>query len=174
MTSNDWENRFRAVHDAGNKAWAEGRRTPSSMFTEIDRAFLMSIGCTDQELFDFVDDLNRYGEPDYETALALQRIRHRYFHEVQGGQWTGQQARMEDLPPKDLPVDGIAWLPRLIVKARLKLRGEMPPDLMYGCGGDRPFVRRMHTTLPDFLQLVWDCGDDDRKIIDQVKASAQG
>ena len=34
-------------------------------------------------------------------------------------------------------IDGIAWLPRILVKARLKLRGEMPADLMYGCGGDR-------------------------------------
>ena len=61
---------------------------------------------------------------------------------------------------------------RIIVKARLKLLGEMPPDLMYGCGGDRPFLRRMKMTLPQFLKLVWDSGTDDRRIIDAVKRSA--
>ena len=69
-------------------------------------------------------------------------------------------------------VGGIPWLLRLIEKARLKLRGEMPADLMYGCGGDRPFAREMKTTLPDFLKLVWDSGDDNQKIIDTVKRHA--
>jgi len=59
-----------------------------------------------------------------------------------------------------------------VVKARIKLRGEMDPDLMYGCGGDRPFLRRHHMTLPQFLQLVWDKGDDDRAIVDAVKQAA--
>ena len=69
-------------------------------------------------------------------------------------------------------MDGIAWLPRLIVKARVKLRGEMPADLMYGCGGDRPFLDDMNMNLPGFLKLVWECGDDDRRIINAVKKSA--
>ena len=69
-------------------------------------------------------------------------------------------------------MDGIAWLPRLIVKARLKLRGEMPAELMYGCAGDRPFLRRMNTDLPEFLKLVRDQGDDDRRIVDAVKRQA--
>jgi hypothetical protein len=43
---------------------------------------------------------------------------------------------------------------------------------MYGCGGDRPFLRRHHMTLPQFLQLVWDKGDDDRAIVDAVKQAA--
>jgi hypothetical protein len=79
---------------------------------------------------------------------------------------------MEELPAKSAAVDGIAWLPRLLVKARLKLRGEMPDDLMYGCGGDRPFLRRMGTDLPEFLRWVRDAGDDDRKVIDQLKSGA--
>lgn len=79
---------------------------------------------------------------------------------------------MSELPSKATAVDGISWLPRLIVKARLKLRGEMPNELMYGCGGDRPFLRRMHMTLPGFLKLVWECGSDDRKIVEAVKTAA--
>jgi hypothetical protein len=79
---------------------------------------------------------------------------------------------MHELPAKAAKVDGIAWLPRLIAKARIKLRGEMDPDLMYGCAGDRPFLRDHNMTLPQFLQLVWDEGDNDRGIIDAVKKAA--
>jgi len=111
-------------------------------------------------------------EPDFQTVLAIQSIRRAYFNEVMSGKPSGHRATMSELPSKQAAVDGISWLPRLIAKARLKLRGEMPADLMYGCGGDRPFLRRMKTTLPAFLQLVWDCGDDDRKIVDAVKQTA--
>jgi hypothetical protein len=79
---------------------------------------------------------------------------------------------MSALPPKSAAVDGISWLPRLIAKARIKLRGEMDPDLMYGCAGDRPFLREHHMTLPEFLQLVWHKGDDDQAIVEAVKAAA--
>jgi hypothetical protein len=79
---------------------------------------------------------------------------------------------MDDLPAKTDEVDGIAWLPRIIEKARLKLRGEMPADLMYGCGGDRQFIESVKMTLPQLLKLTWDCGDNNRRIIDTVKKCA--
>ncbi len=126
------------------------------------------------ELFDFVDDFHRYGEPDYTTTLAVTAIRRDCFLNVMGGKPSGRTATMESLPPKTAEVDGIAWLPRLIVKARLKLRGEMPADLMYGCGGDRPFLRQMKMDLPGFLKLVWERGDDDRRIVEAVKKAARG
>ena len=53
-----------------------------------------------------------------------------------------------------------------------KLRGEMPADLMYGCAGDRPFLRRMKMDLPGFLTLVRDAGADDARIISEVKRRA--
>jgi hypothetical protein len=170
--STDWKAEFRQVYDRGVAAWEAGRKSPHSMFTRDDAAFLATIGCTPQELFDFVDDEQRYGEPDFETTLAVAAIRRDYFLKMMKGKSTGRIVPMDDLPPKAAEVDGIAWLPRLIVKARLKLRGEMPDDLMYGCGGDRPFLEEMNMDLPGFLQLVWDCGDDDRRIIDAVKKSA--
>ena len=78
----------------------------------------------------------------------------------------------DSLPAKAAELEGIAWLPRIIAKARLKLRGELPADLMYGCGGDRPFLRKMNLDLPRFLKLVWECGDDTRRIVEAVKKSA--
>jgi hypothetical protein len=168
----NWQTPFRAVWDRAVKAWQAGRRSPKTLFNGEDTAFLATIGCTPQELFDFVDDGQRYGEPDFETTLAVAAIRRDYFRNVMNGKPTGRTISMDDLPAKSAQVDGIAWLPRLIEKARAKLRGEMPADLMYGCGGDRPFVRDMNMTLAEFLKLVWDCGDDRRRIIDTVKKSA--
>ena len=142
------------------------------MFEARDVAFLASIGCTPQELFDFVDDALDYGDFDFEIVLAVTAIRREYFLNMMQGKSTGRVVPMHELPAKSAKVDGIAWLPRLIVKARIKLRGEMDPDLMYGCAGDRPFLRERNMTLPQFLQLVWDKGDDDRAIIDTVKGAA--
>lgn len=173
MSETDWQTQFRAVYDRGVAAWQAGRQDPRTMFAAADVAFLASIGCTAQELFDFIDDFLGYGEPDFGTTLAVQAIRREYFLRVMQGKGSGHVAAMGDLPAKSAAVDGIAWLPRLIVKARLKLRGEMPPDLMYGCGGDRPFLRGMNLTLAQFLELVRDAGDDDRKIIEAVKRAAR-
>ncbi len=170
MNDNNWQTQFREIYDRGALAWKTGRRSARTMFDDPDAAFLESIGCTRQELFDFIDDAQAWGEPEFEIVLAVQSIRRDYFHRVQAGRGSGHVASMHDLPPKTAEADGIAWLPRIMVKARLKLRGEMPPDLMYGCGGDRPFLRRVNMTLPEFLELVWDSGDNDRRIIDAVKA----
>ena len=43
---------------------------------------------------------------------------------------------------------------------------------MYGCGGDRPFLRSMNVELAEFLRMVWAFGDNDRAIIDYVKERA--
>jgi len=39
---------------------------------------------------------------------------------------------LNEFPAKTDEVEGIAWLPRLITKARAKLAGNLPADLMYG------------------------------------------
>jgi hypothetical protein len=174
MSNTPWETEFKAVYNRGVAAWKSGRRSASTMFSDEDTRFLASIGCSAQELFDFVDDYLVYGEPDYETARAIQAIRRDYFTTVLGGKSTGRTASMEELPSKGASVEGIPWLPRVIEKARLKLRGEMPPDLMYGCGGDRAFFSKVRMTLPQFLELVRDAGTDNRKIISAVVESSKG
>jgi hypothetical protein len=170
--NNDWKLEFRKVWDRGVAAWQAGRRSPQKMFAQADVAFLEGIGCTARELFDFVDDSLRYDDLDFDTALAVTAIRREYFLDVMHGKPSGRIVQMNELPAKSAAVDGISWLPRLIVKARVKLRGELNPDLMYGCAGDRPFLRSHHLTLPQFLQLVRDKGDDDRAIIDALKKAS--
>jgi hypothetical protein len=172
MMHDDWQNQFRTVFNRGVAAWKQDRKSPATMFEPDDVKFLATIGCTAQELFDFVDDLQRYGEPDFQTALKIAALRRDYFLNVLKGKSTGRVASMDDLPAKTDEVDGIAWLPRIIEKARLKLRGEMPADLMYGCGGDRQFIESVKMTLPQLLKLTWDCGDNNRRIIDTVKKCA--
>ncbi len=165
----DWEQEFRLVWERAVAAWEAGHRSARTMFGSADVTFLAAIGCSAQELFDFVDDSLRYDDLDGETVLAVTAIRRGYFLEVMQGKETGKTVPMSALPAKSDKVEGIRWLPRLIAKARIKLRGEMDPDLMYGCAGDRPFLRSHHMTLPEFLQLVRDKGDDDRAIVEVVK-----
>jgi len=171
MSTNNWQTELRRVYDRGTAAWEKGRKSPDTMFTREDTAFLATIGCTAQEMFDFVDDAQRYGEPDFATALAVAELRRDYFLNVLEGKSAERALSMDSLPAKTAEVDGIAWLPRIIEKARWKLRGEMPADLMYGCGGDRAFLSEVKMGLAEFLQLVRDCGDDNRRIIDTVKKS---
>jgi hypothetical protein len=169
MSNYDWPGEFRKVYESASDRYRAGEREPQRLFSKADLEFLGSIGCTAQELFDFIDDLARYGEPSYETTLLTTAVRREYFLLLQNGVSSGKTISMSTLPAKTAEVDGIEWLPRLIEKARIKLRGEMPPDLMYGCGGDRPFLRSMNVELAEFLRLVWLCGDDYAKIVQYVK-----
>lgn len=171
--STSWEAEFRAVYDRGVQAWKSGRRSPASMFEPADVQFLASIGCTAQELFDFVDDFQVYGEPRFETVQAIQAIRRDYFLNTLVAKSTGRTPSLDQHPPKAASVEGIPWLPRVIEKARLKLRGEMPADLMYGCGGDRAFFAKVHMTLPQFLELVRDAGTDTPRVIQAVVQSSK-
>jgi hypothetical protein len=76
---------------------------------------------------------------------------------------------MEKLPSKDAEIDGIGWLPRIIPKAEAKLRGEMPPELMYGCGGDRKFFRTNQVDPAAFLRTVWNAKGNQAEIVAWVK-----
>src|SRR5436190_14437900 len=101
----DWKQEFRNVWDRGVAAWKNGRRSARTMFSADDAVFLAGIGCTPQELFDFVDDSLNFGDLDYETALAVTEIRRRYFIEVMGGTPTGRIVPMNALPAKWAKVD---------------------------------------------------------------------
>ena len=172
MNADAWKMEFQAVYTRGLAAWQAGRRLPSTMFEAADAVWLAGVGCSVQELFDFVDDFARYGEPDYDDVLAVTSIRRDFFLNELKGVPASRRIPMSELPSKAAAVDGISWLPRIMMKARLKLRGEMPDDLMYGCGGDRQFLASVRVSLPQFLTWVRDSGPDDRRIIEAVKRSA--
>ena len=64
---------------------------------------------------------------------------------------------------------------QVIVKARAKLRGELDPDLMFCCGGDRKFLADHGGIHPaDFLRQVWAAGEDDTRIAAYVRRCTNG
>jgi hypothetical protein len=159
---------FRAVYDKALAKYAAGARTAADLFSPHETAWLTANGFTAQHFFDYAEDHHAGGEPGYDNALAIECVRRDYFINVQHG--TPSRVRLDpaSLPDREANVAGITWLPRLLPKARAKLRGELPPELMYGCGGDRGFFKR-HDILPaEFLSLIWRHQDDDQAIIDWV------
>ena len=168
-SSTNWRETFGKLFDAGVEKYRAGHQKAAGLVDEKGRAFLESIGHTEQEFFDFVEDFAKGGEPTLETALTIAAVRREYFQEVQGGRRSLQIISMADLPSKDAEVEGIGWLPRIVPKAEAKLRGEMPPDLMYGCGGDRKFFRTNAVDPAEFLREVWRAKGDQASVVSWVK-----
>jgi hypothetical protein len=165
----DFPRQFRALYDKAVGLYAQGKRGPESFFTKEEQAFLAANGITPQHLYDYAEDHNGYdGEPGFEHALGIELVRRDYFLNAQGGRASSTPLDATKLPAKSDAVRGIAWLPRLLPKARAKLRGELPSSLMYSCGGDRAFFKE-HDILPhEFLALVWRHEKDEAAIVDWV------
>jgi len=174
MNSLTWDTTFRQLFERCAQLHRSGQTRQDSWYSNADLEFLAAIGYTGQEFFDFVDDHCRYDDgPSVDTALLVAAVRRDYFNVIQKGVRSAHTVSPSELPPKPAEVDGIPWLPRLIAKARAKLRGEMDPDTMYGCGGDRAFFTKHQIHPADFLRVTWAAGDDDRKIIDFVKSGGR-
>lgn len=170
MNDVSWQTRFQQIFSDAERRYREGSRGANACVSEENVRELAEIGYRPQELYDFVDDLVRYGEPSFDTALAVAAVRRDYFLNVLKGKWP-EELPSSTLPPKAEEVEGIPWLPRLIEKARRKLRGQMDEDLMYGCGGDRGFFRRTGIKAEDFLTEAWAAGDDNQRLVEFVKAA---
>ncbi|MEY4941114.1 MAG: hypothetical protein RIQ93_2849 [Verrucomicrobiota bacterium] len=168
MNHFDFPRAFRAVYDQAVTRYAQGERSADRICSAEGAAFLAANGITAQHLFDYAEDHNGYnGEPGPEHALAIELVRRDFFLNAQNGKSSNNRLDETKLPGKADTVRGMAWLPRIIPKARAKLRGELPPSLMYGCGGDRRFFKE-HDILPhEFLTLVWRAASDD-EIVDWV------
>jgi hypothetical protein len=164
-----WHHELKQLFVLSAERYRAGERDAGRYFTEEQEAYLRSIGQTPQEIYDFAEDHARGGEPEWETVLLISAARRDYLSTVQGGMTSAHQISMDDLPPKDAQLEGIAWLPRIIKKAEAKLRGEMPPDLMYGCGGDRNFFRQHGLEPADFLRHVWSAQGDEQKVLAYVR-----
>ncbi|MCX6952343.1 MAG: DUF5069 domain-containing protein [Verrucomicrobia bacterium] len=168
MKHYDFARKFHALFEQAVARYASGQRGAAAFFSPEEAAFLAANGLTAQHLYDYAEDRNNYGEPDSGTALAIESVRRDYFLNVQGGRASTVVLDDTTLPPKSAAVKGIAWLPRLLPKARAKLRGELPASLMYGCGGDRAFFTQHDIYPAEFLSLVWRSGDNDAAIVEWV------
>ncbi len=167
-----WATQFSTLFNRCIQNYKKGETDPAAWFTTGDLEFLGSIGCKPRELFDFVEDhVNGAGEePSVETALLVAAARRDYFLVEQKGVASTSTISPAALPAKTAEMEGIVWLPRIIAKATAKLRGEMDPDTMFGCGGDRAFLSRHHLHPADFLRVVWSARGDSGKILAFVKA----
>ena len=130
--SENWRKQFHNLFFNGVERHKEDRQSPEAMFEGDEPAFLESIGCSTQEMFDFCDDYVGWDDVIYEHIVELQGVRLDHFKNGLNSQPAIRRMEMHEFPLKDAEVEGIAWLPRLIVKARAKLAGQLPADLMYG------------------------------------------
>ncbi|MGH7958133.1 MAG: DUF5069 domain-containing protein [Opitutaceae bacterium] len=169
MKNFNFPHQFQAVYDKAVSLYKDGRRGADTFFTAGEKRFLAANGITPQHLYDYAEDHNGYdGEPGLLLALGIEHVRRDYFLNAQGGRTSPTTLDETKLPAKDETVRGIAWLPRLLPKARAKLRGELPPSLMYCCAGDRKFFQE-HDILPaEFLSLLWRNEKNDTSIVDWV------
>ena len=173
MSNYDYQQTLRAIWEKAVTLYEAGNRESGTYFDADEAAFLASIGHSAQEVYDFAEDRVNYGEPDCETFLLVAALRRHYFLNVMKGVKSDVIVDTGDLPPKTDAIRDIEWLPRLMPKARAKLRGEMSDDLMYGCGGDRKFFK-LHDIHPaEFLAFVMDHFEDDEAIIDFVAARSE-
>lgn len=166
-----WHHELKQLFVLALERYRTGERDPRRYFTAEQTAWLAAVGATPQEIFDFAEDHEKYQEPDWETVLLISAARRDYLLTAQNGLPSTRVISMDDLPPKDEQLEGIPWLPRLIAKAEAKLRGEMPTDLMYNCGGDRKFFQQHGLNPADFLRHVWASHGDPGKVLEYVRAN---
>lgn len=165
-----WNDTFLALFDRCLLRFQSGDSDFESYYSPEDLGFLARIGYQPREFFDFVEDFGDGEVPSISTALLVAGVRRDYFHTVQKGIPSAKILTGEDVPSFGEELAGMAYLPRLLAKGRAKLGGELDPDLMFGCGGDRNFLEKhgdIH--LADFLRHLWASGADDQKITTWIK-----
>jgi hypothetical protein len=165
-----WNDAFLELFDRCVSRYRTGDHDFENYYSPSDLDFLREIGCQTREFFDFVEDFCEDGNPSPSTALLVAAVRRDYYLAVQkGAACTDAPLTRDDVPTFGDEHDGIAYLPRILAKARAKLRGILDPDLMFGCGGDRNFLRKHGNLHPaDFLRQVWAAKDDDRKVAEWI------
>lgn len=169
-----WNDSFLDLFDRCVKELRSGNSDFESYYSPADRVFLAEIGYKSREFFDFVEDFVGEGEPTPTTALLIAAARRDYLHTHPETAELKALLHRENIPTFGDELLGMPYLPRILAKARAKLRGELDPDLMFGCGGDRRFLRTHGDIHPaDFLRRVWAAKDDDAKVAEWV-ASRKG
>ncbi|HEU5079357.1 MAG TPA: DUF5069 domain-containing protein [Opitutaceae bacterium] len=169
MKHYEFQKTFKEIYDRAVALYGKGQRGADSFFSAEEKAFLAANGITPQHIYDYAEDHNNYsGEPGYDIAVAIELVRRDYFLNAQGAKPSAIRIDEAKLPAKTDAIQGIEWLPRIIPKAKAKLRGELPDSLMYCCGGDRRFLKTNDIHPAEFLTLVWRNENNDSAIADWV------
>ncbi|MGZ0657248.1 DUF5069 domain-containing protein [Coraliomargarita sp. W4R72] len=170
MNNYTYQKTLKTIWKGAVATYNEGNREPSSYFDQATLSQLASIGLNTMDVYDYAEDFVAGGEPDFETFLMVCEARRDYFLTVQMGKLSSNTLDSSALPAKTEEVAGIVWLPRIMPKAIAKLRGELPSDTMYGCGGDRRFFKANNIHPAEFLRAAWAYEDNESKLIDWVVA----
>jgi hypothetical protein len=170
MQHYDYTIRLSELWKAARLRYESGDRSVDDYFSRPELNDLASIGLNAMDVYDYVEDFCTYGEPDFGTFLAVHSVRRDYFINIQKSILSSHRIRPDDLPSKEDSLEGIVWLPRILPKAIAKLQGELPSDIMYGCGGDRRFFKAYNLHPADFLRAVWSYGSDETSLILWLKA----
>ena len=150
------------------KLYQKGNTEAENFPISDDLPFLNNIGLNKMDVFDYVEDWICEGTPDLATFLLIHDIRRNFFIEEQKGIHSEKKLSSQDLPGKHEEIEGIVWLPRIITKARAKLRGELPIETMFCCGGDRAFLQKNDIHPAEFLRITQKAGDQDEIIVQWV------
>jgi len=170
MKSYDWTDWLKPLYEKAVQKYRAGHRDPKTLFSTEEQQMLETIGAKPMELYDYAEDADAL---NWETALLIMAVRRDYFLAAQHGVPSTHRIRMADLPAKDAELDGISWLPRIIQKAQARLRGEMPDELMYCCGGDRAFFVRHDLHPADFLRMIWAVNGDEKRVLAYIKSGGR-
>ena len=169
MSSYLWTRTLREIYDKAVQLYKEGNRDLDSYFSADETAFLSSIGLRPINLFDYAEDMNSYGEPDWNTVLLMAAARRDYFLYHQHRVTITTVTEADTLPPKPESLSGIPGLPRIIKKAQCFLEGGLCHEIMYCCAGDRRFLKEHDLHPADFLRIVWASDGDQEKILSYLR-----
>jgi hypothetical protein len=158
-------NELNQLHDKASANYRTGCRQPSQILAPADFDALAKLGISAQSLYDAVYDLACYGEPDKLVFVELAQMRADHFQTSLQGRPPLRIVEERELPPKSAEFEGVSWLPRIIRKAQCFLEGSLCDDIMYGCAGDRSFLKKFNATLPAFLAIVRDTHGDPAQVL---------
>jgi hypothetical protein len=160
-----------SLHAEAQESYSKGVRDVSRIVSDENMETLLASGVSPVFLYDCVDDLSRYGEPEMEVFVELAALRILYFRDVLSSKPATEIVPEAALPRKTDAHQGVAWLLRMIRKAQCFLAGSLSQDIMYGCAGDRGFLKEYGASLRDFLVVVRDTAGDPDKVLKFLQSS---
>jgi hypothetical protein len=170
MDHYNYPKHLKAIWNNAVAKYEAGHQKPENFLDDATLTELATCGLNVMDVFDYAEDFVDGGDPSFENFLTICEARRDYFLTKQKGQLSDKRLDSSTLPAKDSEARGIAWTPRIIQKALSKLRGELPTETMYNCGGDRRFLKANNIHPAEFLRVVWAYEDDHEKIIDWIEA----
>lgn len=165
-----YQDTFKSLYAKSVELYQSGKMDKATWFDADELVFISENGWRVQDFFDYGEDHVHGGEPTYEIAQSIEQVRRDYFLHIQKSVASTKKIEAASLPGKPESLNGIQWLPRIIQKAKGKVRGELSDEIMYCCGGDRNFLQSHDIHPAEFLRLVWANMDNTQAIVDFVKS----